>query len=366
MKFLLLLTLLTTTFARPTKNVPLVLKLQQEIPQLPYSRIASNAAIDNIVAFGDSLSDNGNGTYRFLNGSRPSINGYWNGRWSDGLVWAEYLANQWNATLDDRAYGSSTSDNDFVPGFVQNVDNTNYSIPGLAQQVDQFIQENNIQAMANRTLFTLWSGHNDFLTTVDNGSFSDVLSVLGSDFRKTLAKGIANNAQRLIDAGAQNVVVLQLAPVSETPSAQDYNFVLKSALKEIIKETNEDLADEMKKVSGALLFRTTKAFNEIIDNPDRYNITVTDRACLENYADYTSYPFNNNATAVVCEEPNKALFWDYVHPTTVGHFQLASLLSSWLAQTLPSVQNNSSDDDDDDDDDDDSSSGYFGWLGNLF
>jgi len=69
-----------------------------------------------IKAFGDSTCDNGNGTYTLLNHTYPPSPPYYNGRFSNGPVFMEYLSNILNATLYDYAYGGATSDNTYVTG----------------------------------------------------------------------------------------------------------------------------------------------------------------------------------------------------------------------------------------------------------
>jgi len=338
--------IISYTAARPAvqlrrQRLPLMLPLAEQ----PFDPMLTNyQGIDNIVSFGDSLTDNGNGTFKYLNESRPSPEGYWNGRWSNGLVWVEYLAQIWNANLTDLAYGSSTSNNEFIQGNVQDVDNTNYTVPGMLQQVQSYINQTDLRQNANTTVYTLWSGHNDYLTTVDNGSFIDIFGTLSSRFHRNVASGVIQSAQALVDAGAIYVTVLELAPVQDTPSAQDYNFLLKCTLKQVVDSTNEDLADGIEDLDNVHLFKTSKAFGGVIDGSASSTITSVDSPCLINFENYTQYPFDNNATAVVCENPNATLFWDYVHPTTAGHFELAQIFSQWLSSILAGNEESDSDD----------------------
>ncbi|KAF5346599.1 hypothetical protein D9758_013467 [Tetrapyrgos nigripes] len=45
-----------------------------------------------VVAFGDSFSDNGHGAWVISNHSWPAHPGYYQGRFSNGPVWVEYVA----------------------------------------------------------------------------------------------------------------------------------------------------------------------------------------------------------------------------------------------------------------------------------
>ena len=87
-----------------------------------------------IYAFGDSLTDTGNG---------PAGSKYYQGRWSNGPLWVEYLS----ATLGIR-YNS----------------NNNLAYAGTTTS-DLMRQVTSVPVFTNSQsgLFTVWSGQNDFL-----------------------------------------------------------------------------------------------------------------------------------------------------------------------------------------------------------
>ncbi len=86
-----------------------------------------------VVSFGDSLSDNGNV-----------------GRFTDGPIWVEQLADHYEVPLDDIAYGGATTGYD-------NPANDNSPITGLKWQVEQF------NTLPTGSLVTVWAGANDLL-----------------------------------------------------------------------------------------------------------------------------------------------------------------------------------------------------------
>ncbi|OGT47358.1 MAG: hypothetical protein A3F17_03675 [Gammaproteobacteria bacterium RIFCSPHIGHO2_12_FULL_41_15] len=65
-------------------------------------------AINRVVSFGDSLSDNGN-IFRYSLQILPAKTGYWFGRFSNGYVWVEILANQLNVPLTNYSEGGASS-----------------------------------------------------------------------------------------------------------------------------------------------------------------------------------------------------------------------------------------------------------------
>ncbi len=103
----------------------------------------SGLGFDSIVAFGDSLMDNGN-LYGMTGGAMPPSPPYWEGRFSNGPVWVEYLADSMGLSdqLYDFAVGGSTTAN------VLN---------------DQIIPYTASNAGSVNTLYVLGAANNDFI-----------------------------------------------------------------------------------------------------------------------------------------------------------------------------------------------------------
>jgi len=147
---------------------------------LCFFHAASHAVpFDNLVVFGDSLSDNGN-----------------IGRFTDGAIWVETLAESFGANLYDFAYGGATT------GY----DNPAAGLPitGLQWQLDTylpFVLGNGI--MDDDTLFTVWAGANDF---IQGRSFVDA------------ADNIGMALDTLDTAGATDILVGNLPNIGMTPA----------------------------------------------------------------------------------------------------------------------------------------------------
>ena len=104
---------------------------------------------DNLVIFGDSLSDVGN-LYKFL----P----YWNGRFSNGPVWIEQLA----ADLGMLApTPSSLGGNNFAWGGAQTGTGSSAApvVPNVREQVGLYLAT---EVVSPTALYVLWAGANDF------------------------------------------------------------------------------------------------------------------------------------------------------------------------------------------------------------
>ncbi len=142
-------------------------------------------AYSGILAFGDSLSDNGTGAgdpYGFR-------------RYSNGSVWVDYLASSshFNAPVFDLAYGGATTAWDNPAAFNSTKNPIYQTTTGLQWQVAQYTA--NYSTIAANTLVTLWAGGNDMFN-----SRSPV----------TAAQNIGTAIQNLIAIGGREFLVPNL------------------------------------------------------------------------------------------------------------------------------------------------------------
>lgn len=105
-----------------------------ELPKAAFSASLSTQNFDAIYVFGDSFSDEGN-IFKYTGGSIPPSPPYFQGHFSNGLVWVEYLANKLGTTSTNFAYG----------GFSTGIGNAvapELPLPGLLTQTKLFTQAN--------------------------------------------------------------------------------------------------------------------------------------------------------------------------------------------------------------------------------
>jgi phospholipase/lecithinase/hemolysin len=101
----------------------------------PFS--TSAFAYSQIVAFGDSLSDNGN-MFALTEGTvyeTPSPP-YYEGRFSNGPVWVDYLAQDLGIDLVNMAYGGARTDGHPLTAYPP--ETTGYDL-GFTWQIDQYL-----------------------------------------------------------------------------------------------------------------------------------------------------------------------------------------------------------------------------------
>ena len=237
---------------------------------------------DNLVIFGDSLSDVGNVYAR--DNFPPSP--YWVGRFSNGPVWIEQLA----AGLGMPApTPSKLGGNNFAWGGAQT--GTGLSpVPNVGTQVGLYLQAN-LNTASPTTLYVLWAGANDFFT--------------GQTDPGVPAGNVVTAVSTLQDAGASYFLVLNLPALGSTPKY--LNTLESDAATAYSQGFNADLATGLAGLDTngktILLHDVYSDFTHILGDPSQFGLqNTTDRAITPTVTD-----------------PSLYLFWDDVHPTTVGH-----------------------------------------------
>ena len=259
---------------------------------LPTVALGSN--FDTLVVFGDSLSDNGN-LYAITSNSSPDPHYYYQGRFSNGPVWVEYLAgaSALDCTLEDYAYGGATTDGT--------------SPPGLIAQVSAYTSSATLGA---KTLFAIWIGANDFL----NGSV---------DYQASAAN-IGAALDDLAAFGAEHILIVNLPDLGSTPR--------------LLGTPGEDGARALSQAFNAALAAVIDAFQAA--NPD---VTVYEFDIYSflhaTAADPGSYGFTNAtevcpAYYIADDFDNSAgyVFWDEIHPTTEAHEVIAEQVLAILPE----------------------------------
>jgi phospholipase/lecithinase/hemolysin len=279
---------------------------------------ASAASFDQLYVFGDSLSDTGN-IYNATGQTFPQSPPYFEGRFSDGPLWVDYLGDQLGlkptllttipSTLPTQginfAFGGAGSGlgNAVVP---------NPNLPGVLKQVLGFagtLQANNQTADPN-ALYTLWGGANDFF-------------FLNPEDSTTPISNISLALNTLVGVGAKNILVFNLPDLGQLPAAT-INDRNPTTLSKSTSEFNLGLA------------QTVSALSQ---NPN-LNIVSVDTYSLFNQAStlgFTNVTESCLSRLDICNPgDNKFLIWDDFHPTTAAHKVIAdTALAAIDAKSVP-------------------------------
>ena len=164
-----------------------------------------------ILFFGDSLSDDGN-LYELTSatiglGIPPAP--YFEGRSSNGLVWADHIA------ADFTAKGLHSANYAYAYGqAVTNVDTQfpgGFQVPDLPAQIDAFKASGTESLLGDRPVATLWVGANDLFNAMPNGF--DAVAVAAT----AAASAIAGGIELLAETGIRDFVVFNMPPLEKTP-----------------------------------------------------------------------------------------------------------------------------------------------------
>jgi phospholipase/lecithinase/hemolysin len=269
---------------------------------LMLSRAAMAGPFSQVVVFGDSLSDTGNADTRFF-GLVPG-SGYYDGRFSNGPVWVEKLAEQLQLPAPTPSLGSPAGFN-YAFGGAETAD-SGFFILDINEQVSDYL--NNDGGPTGGELFVIWGGANDLL-----GGQTNTAVPVGN-----LATQIGN----LYTAGARRFMVVNLPLLGKTPRfvgtpdepvfdarSQQFNDQLSLSL-DSLETTLVDL--ELFRLDAASLI------GSVILDPSSFGFTnVTDEAMGLGGID-----------------PDGYLFWDDVHPTAAAHGLLAQAAAGVLFDAL--------------------------------
>ena len=246
---------------------------------------ATAASFSQIYVFGDSLSDVGNTLQ--ATGIPPSPP-YFQGRFSNGPVWVEYLAEDLELAPNQQinyAIGGATtgSNNTLIPGV---------QLPGLQQQIDSF-KATNTSADPN-ALYIVWAGANDYL---GGGVTNPALPV----------NNLSTAVSSLADYGAKSIMVVNLPSLGKLPGT-NRDTQIANSLNTLTELHNSGLSASLNLLSqntdtDIIPLDINSLFNQAIATPAEFGFTNVTNSCL----------------SVGCTNPDDYFFWDDLHPTTTAH-----------------------------------------------
>jgi len=271
---------------------------------LVLTTLTANAGdFKNVVLFGDSLSDSGN-LFAISDGYPPAP--YYEGRFSNGPVWIEYLVESLgikgmflNYAHGGAETGETNVGGDF-PGFLT-------EIRAYVNQLEASRSFPSAFAMPEDTLFVVLIGGNDFL-----GIITDPVASIGQAIGN-----IQTGMTELMQVGATNFLVVNLPDIGLTPRFNN-DITTSTQATQLIAAFNQALeqllagfesANDKLKVNRVDLFTF---FGEAISNYETLGFTNAVDSKLD------------SEQGIIRE--GTYVFWDGVHPTTKTHKVLADFV----------------------------------------
>jgi len=304
------------------------------------------ASFSNIYVIGDSLSDQGNlrkATLILSNGNdeRPASDHYFQGRFSNGEVYSELLAQQLGLSLTSSLEGG----NNFAFGGTRSNYNrieinaaTPFNFPDGIYAPDTFnwTLETQRQAFEAKNifdpnaLFVVWSGSNDVgdwigPTLASHGAFNI------SPFLSEAIQETKNVIDTYIDSGARTIIVPNIADLGLVPRVAALNppgslivTETATALTQAYNIALNNLLDQYSDID-IIRFDIFNLLRDITEHPKTFGFTNAKSPC------YTGFVIaDTNGEETVCNSEETYVFWDSEHPTTKFHDILAKQMLTTL------------------------------------
>jgi phospholipase/lecithinase/hemolysin len=275
----------------------------------------SAAPFSSLVVFGDSLSDNGN-FFQATGGAFPQAANYANGRFSNGSVAVEYLAQGLGVSLKDYAYGGAESGYLNVPavawGLPAAIQNT-----GVRSQIGFFQADLAGSAADANALYLLWAGPNDF----ERLGYS-------VETAQTVIQNLSASVVDLYALGARNFMMPGLADMGAIP--QGLASGVPALLQQFSLGFNQGLTgaiEQLRAMPGAKItyFDTFATQHALMVNAGNYGISNVSDAC------FTGFVGEAGST---CADPSSYMYWDKIHPSAITH----QILGQGMLAAVPEPQ----------------------------
>lgn len=291
-------------------------------------RATASTLFSGMYVFGDSLSDQGNifNVTQEATGSGFPPAPYFDGRFSNGPNWIDYLAQDLELnpiTSTNLASGITPAQgvNFAFGGATTGIDNTGAPVlPGLQQQIALFesIVPPNQLADPN-ALYIVWAGANDYLPT-------DSTTFIPLETTDQTINNLSSALDSLVQIGAKNIMLVNLPDLGDIP--RTFNTPVAEELKDLTTAHNQQLENLGQSLDAEINFISLDInflFNEFLQG--QLGFINTTETCI-----------NNLECVANPEVQQQFLFWDDLHPTTTVHRKIGDLAFNALEpQTAASV-----------------------------
>lgn len=293
---------------------------------LVWAATVQAAAFDKMVVFGDSLSDTGNMYAQTANNppypQLPPEPFYDQGRFSNGRVWVEYLADDLGLAAPTP---SATGGTNYAFGGAQTQDTA--GVNNLADFIDMDQQLTAYQGATHTGnvgdhLFVVWGGANDFLLGSPNPADPTNLAARLSRNPETVASNIAGIVSSLYAEGGRSFLVPNLPPLGMVPVVAARGATAVANANAGTAYYNQLLAAALVQLQQTLPGIEIHAFDvaalaqEVSDDEAAFGLTDIEHPAVPNLSLTTGAIPGDPATWTAPANADEYLFWDDTHLTT--------------------------------------------------
>jgi phospholipase/lecithinase/hemolysin len=271
----------------------------------------ADAQFSEIVVFGDSLAETGN--LNLASGGVFAGPPYFGGRFSNGPLWVEVLADRLGLERPapsllggtNYGWGGAGTGNGLSP----------FGTPNIGLQIDFFLDDRG--GFEGDELIVVVGGTNDII-------FMDAPA-------RQIVQNLSAQITRLAASGGRTFVVLDQMAVGRAPLFRGTPDEVRIDTR--AEEMNKLLTPELDRLEqrlGVCILRVKAAhlWDQILRHPGKFGFTnVTDPACP---GCRLGIPLPNAADTIV-RNPDEYAFWDFGHPTRVVHALIGELAFAAIA-----------------------------------
>lgn len=278
--------------------------------------VAAEQKVDDLVVFGDSLSDPGNAFALLGEQSLPpfllipeapyAIGGH---HFSDGRTWVETLGYEFGLAVGP-AFSPQSRFNNYAIGAARA---RSYGQIYLSMQVATYLGRNNSKASA-KNIYVLFIGGNDVRDAIETFP-ADPSGGLANQVIGNALDAVGDNISALASAGAKRFLVLNVPDLSLVPAIRLQGAQAQQVAANLSNEYNKGLAQVLANLQDSysgIELKTLDMFtllHDVVDRPDEYD--------MKNVVDSCITP--GVIIDAICAKPEKYLFWDGIHPTQKTH-----------------------------------------------
>lgn len=313
--------------------------------------------VGSVVSFGDSLSDVGSfrwGNVEAAGGGRYTTN--------SGLVWAEHVANYFDAPITrNRTGGAGNPSPQFFGGLgyaqggarvsqLPGVGGNPSPTAGVAVESAALPIRSQITAhlaaysgkVPSSQLVLIWGGANDifyqlgvFGASVGAGVAPATAQQAAIAAITTAGTELSGEIKRLVAAGATKIVVPDVPDIAPTPFGQSSTPEVRQLMSGLVQVFNQALAAGLAGVPGVQRIDNT-FFTDALARPAAYGFAnITLPAC--------NFPTPQQPSSLYCTlktlnapgAEDSFLYADGVHPTSGAHRQFANFVISRINTAIP-------------------------------